>query len=192
MNLLLAVRWRPIRGCTCYLSLFEPLHIGIVVVAPYAKGFLGVPPSGLVLIKEFDRVLMKILGRVLFFDLEEWGLRAKLQFKSFQFLKLLEMGSQAKEINCWREILVFLESLGLNFRRTDNSLGLRCLIYDGLCPYPIRQLKSYGCWLVVHHDWRLIKYLARAAMVEAAWGRKVSRYLVPVHLRDPDGTIGDQ
>jgi hypothetical protein len=34
--------------------------------------------------------------------------------------------------------------------------------------------------------------LARAAVVEATWGRKVSRYLVPVHLRDPDGTIGDQ
>jgi hypothetical protein len=152
VNLLLAVRWRPIRG-TCYLSLFEPLHIGIVVVAPYAKGFMGVSPSGLVLIKEFDRVLMKILGRVLFFDLEEWGLRAKLQFKSFQLLKLLEMSSQAKEINCRGEILVFLESLGLKFRGTYNSLGLRCLIYDGLSSYPIRQLKSYGCRLVVNHYW---------------------------------------
>ena len=135
---------------------------------------------------------MKILGRVLFFDLEEGGLRAKLQFKSFQFLELLEMGSQAKEINCWGEIFVFLESLGLNFRGTGNSLGLRCLIYDGFCPYPIRQFKGYGCRLVVHHDWRLIKYLARTAMVEATWGREVSRDLVPVHLRDPDGTIGDQ
>ena len=152
MNLLLGVRRRPIRG-TCYLSLFEPLHIGIVVITAYAKGFLGVSPSGLVLIKEFDRVVMKILGRVLFFDLEERGLRAKLNFESFQFLKLFEMSSQAKEINCWGEILVFLESLGLKFGRTDNSLGLRCLLYDGFCPYPIRQLKSYGCRLMVDHDW---------------------------------------
>ena len=152
MNLMLAVRGRPIRG-SCYLSLFEFLHIGIVVVAAYPKGFLGVSPSGLVLIKEFGRFLMKILGRVLFFNLEEGGLRAKLHFKSFQFLILVEMRCQAKEIDCWREIFVFLKSLGLKFWRAHNSLGLRCPIYDGLCSDSIRQLKSYGCRLVVHHDW---------------------------------------
>ena len=154
MNLLLAIRWRPIRGSSCcYLSLFELLHIGIIVIAPDAKGFLRVPPSRLIFIKEFERLLMKILGRVLFFNLEEWGLRAKLQFKGFQFLKLLEMSSQSKEINSWGEILVFLKSLGLNFGRTHDSLDLRCLIYDGLGFYPVRQLKSDGCWLMVHHDW---------------------------------------
>ena len=29
-------------------------------------------------------------------------------------------------------------------------------------------------------------------MVETTWGREVSRDLVPVHLRDADGTSGDQ
>ena len=81
VNLLLAVRWRPIRGCSCNLSLFELLHVGIVVVPANAKGFLRVSPSRFVLIQELDRLLlMKIMGRVLFFNLEEGGLRAKLLF----------------------------------------------------------------------------------------------------------------
>ena len=75
---------------------------------------------------------MKIMGGVLFFDLKEGGLRAKLLFKGFKFLILLEMGSQAKEINCWREILVLLEiSLGLKVGRIHYSR--RCLANDWLC-----------------------------------------------------------
>ena len=173
MNLLLAVRWRPIR-CSCYLPLFEFLHIGIVIVPANAKGFLRVSPSRFFLIQELDRLLlMKIMGRVLFFNLEEGGLRAKLLFKSFQLLILLEKGSQAKEINCWGKILVLLESLGLKLGRTHYSLSRRCLVYNWLSFDSFAQLKSDGCWLVIHHDRGLIKYLAWAAMVETTRGREV-------------------
>jgi hypothetical protein len=62
VNLLLAVRWRPIRG-SCYLPLFEFCHIGIIVVPADAKRFLRVSPARLVLIQELDRLLlMKIMG----------------------------------------------------------------------------------------------------------------------------------
>jgi hypothetical protein len=136
---------------------------------------------------------MKIMGGVLFFDLKEGGLRAKLLFKGFKFLILLEMGSQAKEINCWRKILVLLESgIGLKLGRNHYSLSRRCLVYDRLCFNTFAQLKSDGCWLVVDHDRGLIKYLAWAAMVETTRGREVPRDLVPVHLRNPDGTTGNQ
>ena len=131
LNLLVAVRWRPISG-SCYLPLFKLRHIGIIVVPANAERFLRVSPSRLVLIQELDRLLMKIMGGVLFFDLEERGLRTKLLFKGFQLLILLEMGSQAKEINCWGEILVLLESLGLKLGRNHYSLSRRCLVYDWL------------------------------------------------------------
>ena len=75
---------------------------------------------------------MKIMGGVLFFDLKEGGLRAKLLFKGFKFLILLEMGSQAKEINCWGEILVLLES-SLSLKLGRIHYRRRCFVYDGLC-----------------------------------------------------------
>ena len=101
------------------------------------------------------------------------------------------MGSQAKQVNCWREILVLLESgLGLKLGRIHYSR--RCFVYDWLCFNTFAQLKSDGCWLVINHDRGLIEYLTWAAMVETTRGREVPRDLVPVHLRDADSATRDQ